>query len=117
MNADKSKLLVTRNDENVSLIVDNETIHGRKTVKLLGIRIDNRSLFTEHISNICNKVSMKLHASWSSIPYHTEHISNICKKVSMKLHASWSSIPYHTEHISNICNKVSMKLSQQKLSY
>ena len=67
MNTDKSKLIVTRNDENVSLIVDNEIIRGSKTANLLVIRIDNRLVFTVHISNICNKVSMKLHA----LPYHT----------------------------------------------
>ena len=39
MNADKSKLLVTKNDENVSLMVGNQIIHGSKTVKLLEIQM------------------------------------------------------------------------------
>ena len=33
-----------------------------KSIKLLGIKIDNQLTFNEHISNICKKVSLKLHA-------------------------------------------------------
>ena len=62
MNADKSHLLVTKHHENVFLEVDNEIIEGSKAVKLLGITIDNQLNFTEHVSKICKKVSMKLHA-------------------------------------------------------
>ena len=51
----------TDHHDNVSLVVDKEIIEGRKVVKLLGITIDNKLNFTEHVSNIC-KVSMKLHA-------------------------------------------------------
>ena len=35
MNADKSQLLVTKNDENISLNIDDEIIKGSKSVKLL----------------------------------------------------------------------------------
>ena len=62
MNADKSHLLVTKLDDNVFIKVDREIIEGSKTVKLLGITIDNQLDFTEHVSKICKKVSIKLHA-------------------------------------------------------
>ena len=62
MNADKSHLLVTNHHDNVSLVIDKEFIEGNKVVKLLGITIDNKLNFTEHLSNICKKVIMKLHA-------------------------------------------------------
>ena len=42
--------------------VDNEMIEDRNTVKLLGITIDNQLNFTEHLTQICNKASTKLHA-------------------------------------------------------
>ena len=61
MNADKSHLLVTKH-EDVCIEVDNQIIESTKTVKLLGITIDNRLNFTEHIGNICKKASTKLHA-------------------------------------------------------
>ena len=62
MNADKSQLLVTKNDENISLNIDDEIIKGSKSVKLLGVTIDSKLDFSEHVSNICKKVSKKLHA-------------------------------------------------------
>ena len=60
MNADK--LLITNSDENVSLVVDGHKIKGNKTVKLLGIKIDNKLNFNDHLSSIYKKASLKLHA-------------------------------------------------------
>ena len=39
-----------------------DIIHGSRSVKLLGITIENELNFTEHISNLCKKASQKLHA-------------------------------------------------------
>ena len=50
------------NDENISLNIDDEIIKGSKSVKLVGVTIDNKLDFSEHVSNICKKVSKKLHA-------------------------------------------------------
>ena len=54
-NADKYKLLITNNDENVSLVVDGHKIKGHKTVKLLGIKIDNQLNFNDHVFSIYKK--------------------------------------------------------------
>ena len=62
LNADKCKLLVTNQEDYVSVNVGDETIVGEKSVKLLGVRIDNHLDFSEHISNICKKANLKLHA-------------------------------------------------------
>ena len=62
LNADKCKLLVSNHDEDASIVIDNEIVEGSKSVKLLGIKIDNELKFKEHVTNICNKVSQKLHA-------------------------------------------------------
>ena len=62
MNPDKCHLLITNCDNGVSINVDNETIERSNSVKLLGITIDNRLHFNDHISNLCKKVSVKLHA-------------------------------------------------------
>ena len=34
---------------------------GSKSVKLLGIIIDNKLNFNEHVINVCDKASQKLH--------------------------------------------------------
>ena len=62
MNAKKCQLLVTNHAKDVTAIIDEEIITGSKSVKLLGINIDNKLDFNKHVSTICNKVSLKLHA-------------------------------------------------------
>ena len=62
MNTDKCHLLITNHVDDVSAILADETIKCENSVKLLGINIDNRLNFNEHVSNICKKVSIKLHA-------------------------------------------------------
>ena len=62
LNADKCKLLVTNQEDNISVQVGCETIVGEKSVKLLGVKIDNYLNFNEHISNICKKANVKSHA-------------------------------------------------------
>ena len=62
MNAKKCQLIVTNHEEDVTAFIDEEIIKGSKSVKLLGINIDNKLDFNKHVSTICNKVSLKLHA-------------------------------------------------------
>ena len=62
MNADKCHLLVTKHEKNISATIDGHEIVASKSVKLLGVQIDNQLSFSEHVSNICKKVSKKLHA-------------------------------------------------------
>ena len=69
LNADKCKLLVAKHEDEVSITLGKEVIKGNKTVKLLGIKIDNKLDFNEHISNIYKKASLKLHASARIAPY------------------------------------------------
>ena len=62
MNTDKCHLLITNHDDDVTAKIGNDIIHGSKFVKLLGVKIDNKLDFNVHISNLCKKVSLKLHA-------------------------------------------------------
>ena len=62
LNSDKCKLLINKHDKDLSIIINEEVIECSKSVKLLGITIDNRLNFREHISNLFKKVSIKLHA-------------------------------------------------------
>ena len=62
MNPDKCKLLISNKDKDISIIIDNEVIECSKSVKLLGITIDSKLDFSEHVSKLCKKVSSKLHA-------------------------------------------------------
>ena len=62
LNADKCKLLITNHDAEITIKVGSETIIDQKSVKLLGIKLDNKLDFNDHITNICKKANSKLHA-------------------------------------------------------
>ena len=60
-NEDKNHLIIT-NCDNATATIGGHTIESSKVVKLLGVNIDNKLNFNEHISKICKKVGYKLHA-------------------------------------------------------
>ena len=61
LNADKCKLLISNKENDLSVDIRGQTILCGKSVKLLGIKIDNRLTSNEHISSICKKLSCKIH--------------------------------------------------------
>ena len=60
-NTDKCHLLITTNEER-NISIRGEKIQNRKSEKLLGVSIDNKLYFTEHVHKICDKASQKLNA-------------------------------------------------------
>ena len=60
-NEDKCHLLVI-NQENISVNVGKENISCSSSVDLLGIKIDDKLNFNEHVSKLCKKGNQKLHA-------------------------------------------------------
>ena len=60
-NADKCHLLITTNEER-NISIEGEKIQNSKNEKLLGVTIDNKLSFTEHVHKICDKASQKLNA-------------------------------------------------------
>ena len=61
-NPDKFHLLLSDINPDFSIKVDNCEIKNSKCEKLLGIKIDNKLAFDYHVTDICTKVSQKLHA-------------------------------------------------------
>ena len=60
-NNDKSHLLIANNFGNKINVVNN-VITGENSVKLLGVTIDNKLNFDEHVDKIRKKANNKLHA-------------------------------------------------------
>ena len=100
LNNDQCNLLITNHDGDISLKLGNEIITGKKWVKLLGIKVDNKLDFSEHVSSICRKllgikVDNKLDFS--------EHVSSICRKL---LGIKVDNKLDFSEYVSSICRKL-----------
>ena len=60
-NADKCHLLVTR-DTDVTAKIGEFDVKNSREEKLLGVKIDSKLSFENHVSSLCKKVSQKLYA-------------------------------------------------------
>ena len=61
-NPDKFHLLLSDPNEELSIKVENCNLKNSKDKKLLGIIIDNKLTFKNHVESLCAKASQKLHA-------------------------------------------------------
>ena len=61
-NPDKFHLLLSDTNQAYSAKVGAFDVQNSQCEKLLGIKIDNKLTFDEHVSNICTKATQKLHA-------------------------------------------------------
>ena len=61
-NPDKFHMLLSNTNVNIKMKIDNYEIQNNKQIKLLGVTIDNKMKFEEHVSSLCTKASQKLHA-------------------------------------------------------
>ena len=52
-------MILSKNTINQSIVINNKTIESLKSVKLLGLTIDNKLNFGIHINNICKVTSTK----------------------------------------------------------
>ena len=53
-------MILSKNTINKSIVIGNKTIESSKSVKLLGLTIDNKLKFGIHINNICKVASAKI---------------------------------------------------------
>ena len=60
-NSDKCHLIIVNNQDN-NIKIGKDIITSKTSVKLLGVTIDNKLNFNEHVDNICKKANNKLHA-------------------------------------------------------
>ena len=61
LNTDKCHLLISNHIQSTFVSVGND-IECQNEVKLLGVVIDNKLNFHQHVTNMCKKANQKLHA-------------------------------------------------------
>ena len=72
-NDDKLHLLIPKHDDDVCIKIGNMIINGSKAEKLLGVTIDNKLCFDEHVSALYKKASQKLHTLARVSKYMSSH--------------------------------------------
>ena len=122
-NADKFHLLVTR-DTDVTVKVGEFDVKSSREEKLLGVKIDTKLSFENHVSSLCKKASQKLHALARVINFR-----DLAKRKSLMkafITAQFSYCPLiwmlHSRQLHNRINKIhkrTLKLvyKNNKLTY
>ena len=108
MNPDKCKLLISKRDKDLSLILDNEVIECSNSVKLLGVTIDNGLNFKEHVSKLCKKVSGKLHALARVSNFMSQAKLRVIMKAFIESQFSYCPLVwmFHSRTLNNRINKL-----------
>ena len=107
-NPDKFHLLLSDTDCNFTLTVDQYEISNSKYEKLLGVTIDNKLNFNEHVSGLCKQASQKLRALARVSPY-----MNIIKRRTIMnafINSQFGYCPlvwmFHSRMLNNRINKI-----------
>ena len=72
-NADKYHLLLSSHDKNLGLSINTEKVNNSSEEKLLGVTFDNDFSCINHVKNMRQKASKKLHALYRVCKYITLH--------------------------------------------
>ena len=65
----KCYLLVNKNDEEVTIRIGDTETKNSEYEKLLGIKVDTKLNFNEHLNDIISKTSHKVNALSTVMPY------------------------------------------------
>ena len=107
-NTDKYHLLVTTTKNNVSANIREFAKNNSNGEKLLGIKIDTKLSFENHVSSLCKKASQKLHALARIVNY-----MDLSKRKSLMKAFITSQFNYcpliwmfHSRELSNRINRI-----------
>ena len=108
LNPDKCKLLISNCEKDISLILENEVIECSESVKLLGVSIDNRLNFNEHVSNLCKKASTKLHALARISKFISQEKLRLLMKAFIESQFSYCPLVwmFHSRTLNNRINRL-----------
>ena len=106
-NDDKCHLLVS-NTNDALVTLGKECIHASKTVKLLGVNIDNELKFTNHVNILCKKGNQKLHALARISKYLSRHKLKIIMQTFIISQFNYCPLVwmFHNRTMNNKINKL-----------
>ena len=110
-NPDKFHLLLSEQDETLSMKIDNIEVANSSSQKLLGIKFDNKLTFKVHVTDLCTKASQKLHAlSRISIYMTQQQRKNIMKTFILSQFGYCPLVwMFHSRNLNNRINKIHEK--------
>ena len=106
-NSDKSHLLVV-NSKDDKIMLQNEEIIGEESVKLLGVIIDNKLNFEEHVTKLCKKANQKLHALARIAKYLNKDKLRVLMKAFIDSQFNYCPLiwMFHSRQLNNKINKL-----------
>ena len=106
-NNDKCHLIVSSPDD-VSIEIGCNEIVNEKSVKLLGVIIDQKLNFCEHVTHLCRKASIKLHALARISKYMTINKRRIIMKAFIESQFGYCPLiwMFHNRTLNNRINKI-----------
>ena len=106
-NADKYHLLGTR-DTDVTTKIGEFYVKSRREEKRLGVKIDSKPSFENHVSSLCKKASQKLHALTRVVNFMdlAEHKSLMKAFILTQLNYYPLIWMFHSKQLNNRINKM-----------
>ena len=107
-NADKCHFLISKHNKDIFINVEDEVIECSRSVKLLGVTIDNNLKFGEHISKLCKKASQKLHALARISKYMCQDKLRLIMKAFIESQFGYCPLiwMFHSRILNNRINKL-----------
>ena len=106
VNTNKFQLMLLQE----KLQIDSNEIKSKNSVTLLGITIDNRLSFDDHISKLCNKASMQLNAIFRLKKYMTQKELEVVFNSFIDSNFSYSPLLWHF-NTKNLLKKLKTYIS------
>ena len=106
VNTNKFQLMLLQE----KLQIDSNEIKSKNSVTLLGITIDNRLSFDDHISKLCNKASMQLNAIFRLKKYMTQKELEVVLNGFIDSSFSYSPLLWHF-NTKNLLKKLKTYIS------
>ena len=106
-NNDKCHLIIVNGNEN-KIKIGNQEIAESKSVKLLGVTIDNKLDFNEHVTSILKKANQKLHALARIAKYLEPYKLRVVMKTFIDSQFNYCPLTwmFHSRILNNKINKL-----------